>query len=104
MDIRMEYECLLRDVFECGRYGDPFGLANADVFDNNLHPEIGHRLRFGISAAIKKIRHDFDLEEGINSELEKLDKNIWKNTASQEDIIKAIERAREIFKQEKKSS
>lgn len=72
------------------------------MFDHNIIPEIGHRLRFGISAAIKKIRHDFGLGDDLDTELEKLDKLVWKPNVSQQEVINLILKAREIYSEAEK--
>ncbi|HTF16629.1 MAG TPA: hypothetical protein VK658_01080 [Chryseolinea sp.] len=96
--MRMEYEHLVRTAFDhCDRYGDPFGLANADVYD---HASDGkHRLLFGISAALKKVSHDSDPDKlELTHELDELDKKLWKDQ-SDANIDATILRARELFKQ-----
>ncbi len=94
--MRMEYEMLLRNAFSCGRFGDPFALANADVFDNNII-NAGHRLRFGISAALKKVMRDMQDEGELYDELELLDQSVWHDDIDQQEMSRIISRATEIF-------
>jgi hypothetical protein len=94
--MRMKYEHLVRKAFNCGRYGDPFGLANADVYDGNII-KVEHRLIFGISAALKKVAHDVETNNpDFASELEKLDDKIWQ-AKEQKDVIYVIEKGLELF-------
>lgn len=88
-DMRMKYEHLLRRVFNCGRYEDPFMLANADVYTHNSG-NLGHRLIFGTSAALKALRVQIkENSPELANRIEQMDKNLWKanNADDIDDII-----------------
>jgi len=98
--MRMKYEMLLRRAFDCSRFGDPFCLANADVYDNGII-QISHRLKFGISAALKKVANDSDPDNlPLKEELDNLDDFLW-NTPSltQQNINGIIIDALSLFNQ-----
>jgi hypothetical protein len=98
----MEYEDLLRDAFQCGRWGDPFGLANADVYRHAIgsqDEEEKHRLIYGISAALKKVGNQSDPSNlDLTHALDDLDKKLWKDQ-SDKNIDSTIVAARKLFKQ-----
>lgn len=95
----MEYEYLLREVFECGRWGDPFGLANADVYRHGIGSDDKHRLVYGISAALKKIRHQNDPDNlELSHEFDEMDDKLWEDQ-SDENIDRTIIKARNLLKQ-----
>jgi hypothetical protein len=86
--MRMEYEMLVRRAFgNCGRFQDPIGMANADIYDNNI-VNLGINLRFGISYAIKKIINDCD-DTQVNLQLAQLDIDVWQ-VNSQQDLNQVI--------------
>lgn len=93
----MEYEQLLRDAFDCGRWGDPFRLANADVYRHGIGSADKHRLIYGISAALKKVSCQSDPNNlDLSHALTDLDKRLWKDQ-SDENIDNTIVAARELF-------
>lgn len=94
----MKYEMLLRKAFNCHRFGDPFCLANADVYDNGII-QASHRLKFGISAALKKVANDSDPDNlPLKEELDNLDDLLWYTTnPTQQDINGVITDALSLF-------
>lgn len=99
MNMDMEYEYLLRDAFECGRWGDPFGLANADVYRHGIGSDDKHRLVYGIFAALKKVSNQNDPKNlDLSHALDDLDAQLWADQ-SDENIDKTIVEARKLLKQ-----
>jgi hypothetical protein len=97
MSTDMEYEELLRTAFKCGRRGDPFGLANADVYVHGIGSKDKHRLVFGISAALKKVAFQMDPDDlDFKHELMNLDAKLWIEQTD-ENIDETIARARTLF-------
>ena len=95
----MEYEYLLREAFGCARRGDPFGLANADVYRHGIGSTNKHRLLYGISAALKKVSYQNDPSNlELSHALNELDIRLW-DDQSDKNINDTIVKARELFKE-----
>ncbi|WP_420578342.1 hypothetical protein [Ekhidna sp.] len=94
----MEYENLVRRAFgNVGRWGDPLGLANADVYRHG--GEDSHRLIFGISYALKKVIKDSDPNNlDLAHSLDALDNSLWENQ-SVDNINRVITEATELLDQ-----
>jgi hypothetical protein len=91
--MRMKYEMLIRRAFDnCGRWGDPLKLANADTYDGAII-EQKHRLKFGVSYAIQKLMADS--EEDLYDALSELNDQIWE-AGDQQEVNRIINRAHEI--------
>jgi hypothetical protein len=67
----MQYEYLIRKAFHCDRFGDPLGLANADIYDTALNDGDLFRIQLGIAASLTKVAHDFD-EGGHEQQVDQL--------------------------------
>lgn len=102
--MRMEYERLLRRVFEVSRYGDPMGLADADVFTHGgnpddfdkIDPEYDQRWLTGVSNALKKAKKDHDGSSEIYNALDDLDDRLWK-AKKYSDAVSIIEEAHQLL-------
>lgn len=102
--MRMEYERLLRRVFEVSRFGDPMGLADADVFTHGGNPQdlntIDHehdqRWLTGVSNALKKAKRDHDENTELYIALDDLDDRLWKAKKTA-DAVSIIEEAHKLL-------
>jgi len=88
MDIALEYELLIRRVFDCRKNEDPLKLANADRFNMNTDINL---LRFSLLYVLKKIAIDLELLETNYKEQIKSIKNfdniVWDSNADEIDSL-----------------
>lgn len=88
----MRYESLAREVFECGKYNDPFQNAHQEVFSRFIEePEAVTTKRMLsniLVAAIGKFLKDPDKVQGLKS----LDDRVWESS-SQDEYIDIIDEA-----------
>lgn len=79
-DPAFRYEGLLRTIFNCNKYGDPWQYAHQEYFINF---DKGHLLKSqrALSTALNKIIWDYKDQSGIKN-IKELDDKIWhsKNT------------------------
>ena len=96
--MRMEYERLVRRVFEVNRFDDPMGLANADVFrgdpndPENIHIEYDHRWLTGVSNSLMKDKKDNNGNDDLYNALDDLDDRLWRSQKAA-DAMTIIEEA-----------
>ena len=93
----MEYEFLVRNAFaNCGRFGDPLRLADADIFDGNCL-NLGRRLIFGISHALQKsvVNSEDSGNHDLANSFRELDNRVWERN-SQEDLNELSIEARDL--------
>lgn len=77
---RQLYEYTMRRAFNCGRYSDPFCLADGVTYDTSSRTKDFHNIKFGISASIKKVLNenaDIYEDKHFIYRLKQLDIEIW---------------------------
>lgn len=88
-DPGFRFEGLLRTIFDnCNKYGDPWGYAAQDVY-NNFDPEPKLILKRALSVGLCKLIYD-NREKGRIEELIVLEEKIWMSK-SQNEIIDIID-------------
>lgn len=89
------YEGLARAVFDnCNKYGDPFGLAAQDIYNNEFVPAPTVKGKRALSTVIIKMIIDHPNSEEVKV-LRKIDDALW-SASSQEEAINIIEQCIEI--------
>lgn len=100
-DVAMKYEGLVRAAFNCGRYGDPFRYANADIYDRLFTKEIIElEAKRTLSTVIIKLIIDNEKSKHVEK-LKKLDDKTW-IANDQGDMIEIIEECISIINDIKK--
>lgn len=96
-DPGFRYEGLARAAFDnCGKYGDPFGIAAQDVY-NSFVPEPTLNGRKALSKVISKIITDNSQSEHKDA-LVQLEEDVW-TAETQKEIITIIDKGIEILTQ-----
>ncbi|MCC9138597.1 hypothetical protein ACFSKU_02940 [Pontibacter silvestris] len=91
------YEYLVMLAFNCPRNRDPFGLAYFGIYDDNTGEGVGHDVKFGVSAAIRKVAND-SWGTKYFSPLMQLDRKLWKNPdVNKEELNQIIDEAHQLF-------
>ncbi|CAL2093253.1 conserved hypothetical protein [Tenacibaculum sp. 190524A05c] len=96
-DPAFRYEGLARVAFDnCEKYGDPFGIAAQDVY-NNFVPEPTLNGKKALSKVLSKIIID-NTESEHNDALIQLEESIW-SSETQQQIITIIDTSIDILNQ-----
>lgn len=111
-DSATQFEYFIRFAFErglnlprgaIGRYGDPAGLANTDVFTGAAYADVSpssddsalDKVQIGLGYAASILMQSLDSEDEIFCEIEELRSQIMK-ASSLKEIIEPLYRLREI--------
>jgi hypothetical protein len=101
----MIYENLVLNAFgETWRRDDPFGLGDADEWSsmsNELTYENSHRMKFGLSAALKLAARKHQNKSEITDQLEGIDKKVW-DAQTYNDACKVLMEANVLLEELKK--
>ncbi len=94
-EVDMLFEELAKAVFKCDRGGDPWGYANAEVYDLFVSDPIQLEGKRALSNILIKLI--LDCKNSTNIEIYKeLDDKIWMAT-SQDEIIEIINETVQVF-------
>lgn len=74
----LNYEDLLRKVFNCGRSGDPFTLADTDMYNYTKKKEVELESRLGIWIALRLIKNKLTPKNQNYQILSQLEEEILK--------------------------